>query len=63
MPDVSRMRRTSYNAGMVSFSSAILRSGKCLSAAQFCDGLYDCPDRMDENGCTGPGSERVEVMK
>ena len=34
-------------------------SGKCLTRNQFCDGLFDCPDRKDEEGC-GLG-ERVEV--
>ena len=31
-------------------------SGKCLAAAQVCDGKYDCPDRKDER-CGDKGND------
>ena len=34
------------------------RSGKCLNPTQFCDGIYDCPDKRDEAHCS-QGSEVV----
>lgn len=37
-------------------------TGKCLNSSQFCNGLFDCPDKKDEYGCKGALDVEVRLV-
>jgi len=41
---------------------SMCESGKCLNSSQYCNGIYDCPDKSDEFGCTKAFDVQVRLV-